>query len=52
MASERLLYLSRQDVEAVTLTVEAVIEALDQMFKEKGQVRVEMPPKPGLHTQL
>jgi ornithine cyclodeaminase/alanine dehydrogenase len=28
-----------------------VIEALGQMFHEKGEGRVEMPPKPGIHTR-
>ncbi len=28
-----------------------IVEALDQMFREKGQGKVEMPPKPGIHTR-
>ncbi len=28
-----------------------IIDALDQMFAEKGHGNVEMPPKPGIHTQ-
>lgn len=28
-----------------------IIEALEQMFREKGNGKVEMPPKPGIHTQ-
>ena len=28
-----------------------IIDALDSMFKEKGEGRVEMPPKPGIHTR-
>jgi len=28
-----------------------IITALDEMFKEKGAGRVEMPPKPGIHTR-
>jgi ornithine cyclodeaminase/alanine dehydrogenase-like protein (mu-crystallin family) len=53
MAGEgtRLLYLSRRDVEAVGLTMAEVIEAVEGMFREKGEGRVEMPPKPGIHTQ-
>lgn len=50
-AGLRLLYLSRQDVEAVGLTMAEVIEAVESMFHEKGEGRVEMPPKPGIHTQ-
>lgn len=49
--SEELLYLSQADVEAVGLTMAEVIEALEEMFHEKGQGRVEMPPKPGIHTR-
>ena len=46
-----VLYLSRKDVESLDLGMEEVIEALDQMFAEKGRGKVEMPPKPGIHTQ-
>jgi ornithine cyclodeaminase/alanine dehydrogenase len=46
-----ILYLSRADVEAVGMTMPEIIEALDAMFKEKGEGRVEMPPKPGIHTR-
>ena len=28
-----------------------IINALEGMFKEKGKGRVEMPPKPGIHTR-
>ena len=31
--------------------MEEIIEALDEAFKEKGLGNVEMPPKPGIHTQ-
>ena len=51
MQSESILYLSRQDVEAVGLPMVSIIDALEQMFKEKGEGRVEMPPKPGIHTR-
>jgi ornithine cyclodeaminase/alanine dehydrogenase len=46
-----LLYLSRADVEAVELSMAEVIEALEGMFREKGEGRVEMPPKPGIHPR-
>lgn len=42
-----VLYLSRAGVEAVGLPMAEVIEALEAMFREKGEGRVEMPPKPG-----
>lgn len=50
MSVGRLLYLSQADVEAVGLTMAEIIEALEEMFREKGEGRVEMPPKPGIHT--
>ncbi|MCJ7677708.1 MAG: ornithine cyclodeaminase family protein [Anaerolineales bacterium] len=46
-----ILYLSRADVEAVGLPMPDIIEALEEMFREKGAGRVEMPPKPGIHTR-
>ena len=46
-----LLYLSRQDVERVDLSMTDIIDALEQMFRDKGHGRVEMPPKPGIHTR-
>ena len=42
-------YLSRADVERAGVTIEAVIEAVETGFREKGNGRVEMPPKPGVH---
>ena len=51
MNNGSVLYLSRKDVEAVGLPMAEIIEALDSMFKEKGAGRVEMPPKPGIHTR-
>ncbi|HIE38513.1 MAG TPA: ornithine cyclodeaminase family protein [Anaerolineae bacterium] len=50
MSVGRLLYLSQADVEAVGLTMAEIIEALEEMFREKGEGRGEMPPKPGIHT--
>jgi len=46
-----LLYLSRADVERVALPMSAIIAALEEMFREKGEGRVEMPPKPGIHPR-
>ena len=42
-------YLSRADVEAAGVTMDAVIGAVEAGFREKGHGRVEMPPKPGVH---
>ncbi|MDK1031639.1 MAG: ornithine cyclodeaminase family protein, partial [Planctomycetia bacterium] len=51
MNTDRLLYLSREDVEAAGLTMGEIIDALENMFREKGEGRVEMPAKPGIHTR-
>lgn len=51
MREGEILYLSRADVEAVALDMPAMIELLETAFREKGEGRVEMPPKPGIHTQ-
>lgn len=51
MNMHTFLYLSRKDVEAVGLSMTEIIHALDSMFLEKGEGRVEMPPKPGIHTR-
>jgi ornithine cyclodeaminase/alanine dehydrogenase-like protein (mu-crystallin family) len=48
---DSLLYLSRKDVESVGLPMADIIKSLDRMFKEKGNGKTEMPPKPGIHTQ-
>jgi ornithine cyclodeaminase/alanine dehydrogenase-like protein (mu-crystallin family) len=50
MSSTELLYLSRADVEKVNLDMPAIIRLLEQAFMEKGLGKVEMPPKPGIHT--
>ena len=50
MDIDTVLYLSREDVETVGLSMAEIIDALDDMFREKGEGRVEMPPKPGIHT--
>ena len=49
MKRSELLYLSRADVEEVSLTMAEVIQALEVAYREKGEGRVEMPPKPGIH---
>ncbi len=51
MSTESFLYLNRKDVEAINLSMPQIIDALDGMFREKGEGRVEMPPKPGIHTR-
>jgi len=48
---QKILYLSRADVESVDVPMERIIAALESMFREKGEGRVEMPPKPGVHPR-
>lgn len=50
MSDQQILYLSRADVEAVDLPMREIIELLETAFREKGNGKVEMPPKPGIHT--
>jgi ornithine cyclodeaminase/alanine dehydrogenase-like protein (mu-crystallin family) len=47
---KELLYLSHSDVAAAGLGMAEIITALESMFREKGDGRVEMPPKIGIHT--
>jgi len=51
MKNPSLLYLSQQDVVNVGLGIEKIIDLVEQAFQEKGNGNVEMPPKPGIHTQ-
>jgi ornithine cyclodeaminase/alanine dehydrogenase len=50
MTEHKVLYLSRADVETVNLSMKEIIDLLEKAFLEKGNSRVEMPPKPGVHT--
>ena len=49
--AQRFLYLSRADVERVALDMATIIALLEAAFREKGEGRVEMPPKPGIHPR-
>ncbi len=51
MTDNGLLYLSRRDVEQVGLDMASIIQLLEQAFANKGNGKVEMPPKPGIHTR-
>ena len=48
---QKILYLSRADVEAIDVPMGRIIAAVEAMFREKGEGRVEMPPKPGIHPR-
>lgn len=45
-----ILYLSQADVANLGITMAEIIAALELMFRQKGEGRVEMPPKVGVHT--
>jgi ornithine cyclodeaminase/alanine dehydrogenase len=44
-------YLSRADVEEINLSMTEIMDILEDAFIEKFNGRVEMPPKPGIHTR-
>ena len=46
---EKILYLSAEEVAEAGPTMAECIDALEVAFREKGEGRVEMPPKPGIH---
>jgi ornithine cyclodeaminase/alanine dehydrogenase-like protein (mu-crystallin family) len=50
MTDHQFLYLSQADVTKVDLDMATVINLLETAFREKGAGKVEMPPKPGVHT--
>ena len=47
---KKFLYLSQSDVAAAGPSMAEIIVVLERMFREKGEGRVEMPPKIGVHT--
>jgi ornithine cyclodeaminase/alanine dehydrogenase-like protein (mu-crystallin family) len=47
---KNLLYLTQSDVSTVGLSMQEILSALEIMFREKGEGRVEMPSKIGIHT--
>jgi ornithine cyclodeaminase/alanine dehydrogenase len=49
MNKKEFLYLSRDDVVSVGLTMAEIVDAVERAFREMGNGRVEMPPKPGIH---
>jgi ornithine cyclodeaminase/alanine dehydrogenase len=49
MSERELLYLSHADVVAIDLAMPEILEALETAFREHGEGRAEMPPKPGIH---
>jgi ornithine cyclodeaminase/alanine dehydrogenase len=51
MSEQKILYLSQSDVASLGVTMKEIIDALLVAFREHGNGKVEMPPKPGVHTQ-
>lgn len=49
MDYSKFLYLSREDVTNLDITMPRVIDAIKEGFVEIANGRVEMPPKPGVH---
>jgi ornithine cyclodeaminase/alanine dehydrogenase-like protein (mu-crystallin family) len=47
---QQVLSLSRADVETANLPMQEIIDLLEKAFMDKGHGKVEMPPKPGVHT--
>jgi len=46
-----LIYLSRQEVEGLGMTMREVLAAVENGFRLKGLGMTEMPPKPGIHPR-
>ena len=44
------IYLSQEEILAMDLNLEEVIDLVEQGLKEHGHGRVENPPKPGIHA--
>ena len=46
-----VLYLSQDDVKSLGIRMEEVIEAVERGLAIKGEGKVELPPKPGVHPR-
>jgi ornithine cyclodeaminase/alanine dehydrogenase len=51
MNSVEVLYLSRRDVEKLSIPMKEVIQVVEKAFREKAEGQTEAPPKPGIHPQ-
>jgi ornithine cyclodeaminase/alanine dehydrogenase-like protein (mu-crystallin family) len=51
MLGEKILYLSRADVENLEIPMGDVVNAVEAAFLAKGNDEIEMPAKLGIHTQ-
>jgi hypothetical protein len=50
MDQNRILYLAAQDVERAGVDMKRIIDALETVYRQKGQGDVEMPPKIGVRS--
>ena len=46
-----IIYLSRNDVQRLGMSMGEVLEAVENGFRLKGLGKTEMPPKPGIHPK-
>ena len=46
---KEILYLTKKDVEDVSLSMAELIEVMDEAYKEKGKGLYQLPPKSALH---
>lgn len=46
-----VIYLSNADIEKLNISMEEIISAVEEAFREKAKGNVEVPPKPGIHPQ-
>jgi ornithine cyclodeaminase/alanine dehydrogenase-like protein (mu-crystallin family) len=46
-----VLYLSRADIERLSISMKDVIQVVEEAFLEKAAGRTEVPPKPGIHPE-
>src|SRR5512136_3270185 len=50
MSDQKILYLSQAEVASLGVSMREIIDTLEAAFREHGSGKVEMPPKPGIHT--
>jgi len=51
MKPNKMLYLSRSDIEAIGLSMDEIIALVEQSMVEKGEGMTELPPKPRLYPK-
>jgi hypothetical protein len=51
MDQNRILYLAAKDVERAGVDMKRIIDAIEMVYRQKGQGDVEMPSKIGVHTR-